>query len=127
MRRNGGVKIFPGYLESAKGRWRVLTHIDICPTNAPRSEMRRGEFIGLFYFTLHKGQSIAGQKLLLAIIVLVKIDFTFGGRGLEVEHTIDKKVVYERSDPVMGCLFISQDATAFHLLFFSGAQSTCNA
>jgi len=33
------------------------------------------------------------------------------------------KSFYERSNPVMGCLFIAQDATAFHVLFFSGAQS----
>jgi hypothetical protein len=49
--------------------------------------MSIGKLIDLFHLGLGKGQGFARQKLLLAVIILVKINFTFGERGLEeVRH-----------------------------------------
>jgi hypothetical protein len=133
MRRNGGVKILPGHLERAKSRLRVLADIDIRPTDASRGEMRCGEFIGFFEFALGESQSFSGQKLLLAIIVFVIIDFTLGGGGLEVEHDIDKSrlralkpsyglpVYSTRSPRISPFVFLRRAANAYRVTAASSA------
>src|SRR6266481_1887261 len=87
MRRNDGAKLLFLHPESAKTRRRFLANIKISPTSAVGCAMCIGKFCDFLYFCFGIVQSFARQELLLAIIILVKIDLTFGKGGLEeVEH-----------------------------------------